>query len=111
MRTELWVVVPAYNEAGFIAGLLTALAAQTDPDFDVWFVDNNSTDGSAGVIRSYASSRGLTRWQVIDEPEKGTGAARSHRSVGAPRSPAHDPRAGPRYVCAESRRPPGRARR
>ena len=74
-RPALAVIVPVYNEAVGITPTLEALAAQSDPDFDVWFVDNNSTDGSAGVIRSYVSSQGQTRWQVIDEPEKGTGAA------------------------------------
>lgn len=74
-RPALAVVVPVYNEAAGIAPTLEALACQTDPDFDVWFVDNGSRDASADIIHSYAASNGLPRWHVIDEPVKGTGAA------------------------------------
>ena len=71
----LWVAVPVYNEAPGIRPTLEALAAQWDEDFGVVFVDNGSTDGSADVIRGFAASRGLRHWHVVDEPEKGTGAA------------------------------------
>lgn len=71
----LAVVVPVYDEAAGIGATLEALAAQHDSDFDVVFVDNGSTDGSGEVIRSFAAARGFTRWRVIVEPQKGTGAA------------------------------------
>lgn len=71
----LAVIVPVYDEAAGIRPTLEALAAQHDGDFDVVFVDNGSQDGSADVIRSFAAEHGLTRWRVIDEPQKGTGAA------------------------------------
>lgn len=71
----LAVVVPVFQEAAGIRPTLEALAGQTDADFDVVFVDNGSTDSSAEVIRSFAASRGLSRWRVVDEPVKGTGAA------------------------------------
>lgn len=71
----LAVVVPVFNEAPGILPTLEALAAQRDDDFDVVFVDNNSSDGSADVIREFASRRGLDRWRVAHETQKGTGAA------------------------------------
>jgi GT2 family glycosyltransferase len=37
--TDLWVIVPAYNEAERIAATLDALAAQTDRDFTLLVVD------------------------------------------------------------------------
>jgi glycosyltransferase involved in cell wall biosynthesis len=73
--TRLAVVVPVYQEAAGITSTLRALAAQRDADFAVWFVDNGSTDGSADVIRGFAQERGLTDWHLVDEPQKGTGAA------------------------------------
>lgn len=73
--SRLAVVVPVFNEAAGIRPTLEALAAQRDADVDVVFVDNGSTDGSADVIRAFAAERGLDRWRVIDEPQKGTGAA------------------------------------
>ena len=68
---RLAVVVPVFNEAAGIGPTLDALAAQQDDDFDVVFVDNGSTDGSADLIGAF----GHPRWRVIDEPQKGTGAA------------------------------------
>ncbi|MFM9878172.1 MAG: glycosyltransferase family 2 protein [Rhodoglobus sp.] len=72
---KLTVVVPVYNEATGITPTLEAIAGQRDDDFDVIFVDNGSTDASADVIRDFAASRSLTRWRVITEAQKGTGAA------------------------------------
>jgi glycosyltransferase involved in cell wall biosynthesis len=69
------VIVPVYDEATGIRPTLEALAGQHDGDFDVVFVDNGSRDGSADVIHSFIAERGLTSWRVIDESQKGTGAA------------------------------------
>lgn len=73
--SALAVVVPVFNEAAGILPTLRALARQHDRDFDVIFVDNRSTDGSAAVIHAFLAEHGLPRWSVIDEAEKGTGAA------------------------------------
>jgi glycosyltransferase involved in cell wall biosynthesis len=75
MTDRLAVVVPVYDEAAGIRPTLEALAAQDDADFDAVFVDNGSRDGSADVIRAFAADRGLARWRIVDEPQKGTGAA------------------------------------
>ena len=52
---RLWVVAPAYNEAVGIGETLDALAGQTDLDFALVVVDNASTDGTADVVREFAS--------------------------------------------------------
>ncbi|CAN5378199.1 glycosyltransferase [soil metagenome] len=75
MTGSLAVVVPVFNEAAGITPTLEALASQDDADFDAVFVDNGSSDGSADAIHSFIAARGLTRWRIIGEPEKGTGAA------------------------------------
>ncbi|WP_309140670.1 glycosyltransferase family A protein [Streptomyces sp. PKU-EA00015] len=69
---RLWVVVPAYNEAPGITATLRALAAQTDRDFSLVVVDNDSTDGTADVVRSCGFPGDL---HVVHETRKGTGAA------------------------------------
>jgi glycosyltransferase involved in cell wall biosynthesis len=69
---DLWVVVPAYNEAAGIAATMAALAAQRDPDFTLVVVDNGSTDGTIDAVR--AAAKGL-RLHVVTEARKGTGAA------------------------------------
>jgi glycosyltransferase involved in cell wall biosynthesis len=63
------------NEAAGITPTLEALAAQRDADFDAFFVDNGSADATPGLVADFAARRGLTRWHVIHEPVKGTGAA------------------------------------
>jgi glycosyltransferase involved in cell wall biosynthesis len=66
--TALWVVVPAYDEAGRIGQTLDALAAQTDTGFTLLVVDNGSTDGTAEIARRAGAT-------VLVEPEKGVGCA------------------------------------
>jgi len=73
--TRLAIAVPVFNESKWIRPTLDALAGQDDKDFDVVFVDNNSSDDSRQVIEDYAREHGFDRWRVIDEPTKGTGAA------------------------------------
>ena len=73
ISARLAVVVPVYNESGWIRPTLAALAAQLDQDFDVVFVDNGSIDDSVAIIEQCAADR--PRWRVIHEPQKGTGAA------------------------------------
>src|SRR5262249_32702112 len=71
----LWVVVPFRNEAAGIRPTLTALAAQRDRNFTLVLVDNGSTDGSAEVVQRALSTSSIPRWHLIDEAQKGTGAA------------------------------------
>ncbi|MFI5496109.1 glycosyltransferase family 2 protein [Actinoplanes sp. NPDC051859] len=70
--TALWVIVPAYEEAARIRQTLDALAAQTDTDFTLLVVDNNSTDGTADIARSFPAPFPV---HVLVEPEKGVGCA------------------------------------
>lgn len=72
--TELWVVVPAYNEAASIGATLAALADQTDRDFALVVVDNTSTDDTAGVVARFAATAPFAV-EVVTEPVRGAGAA------------------------------------
>ncbi len=72
---NLWVVVPFLNEALGIAPTLAALAAQRDRHFTLLLVDNGSTDGGADIVRGKLTAEPALRWFLIDEPQKGTGAA------------------------------------
>lgn len=66
--SELWVVVPAYDEAARIGATLAALRAQTDRDFHLLVVDNGSADQTAEIARRAGA-------EVIAEAEKGVGCA------------------------------------
>jgi glycosyltransferase involved in cell wall biosynthesis len=71
---HLAVIVPAYNEASSISGVLDALAAQTDTTFRLVVVDNASTDGTAGVVRRFAATAPFPV-EIVTEPERGAGTA------------------------------------
>jgi glycosyltransferase involved in cell wall biosynthesis len=73
-RCELWVVIPAYNEAAAIGGVLAALAGQTDTGFCLVIADNGSTDGTADVAREFATSAPFPV-EVIAEAKRGPGPA------------------------------------
>lgn len=70
----LAVVVPMYNEAATITPTLDALRAQTRPADFILFCNNASTDDTADVVDTYIREHALP-WTVIDEHQKGTGAA------------------------------------
>jgi glycosyltransferase involved in cell wall biosynthesis len=74
---NLWVVIPAYNEAEGITATLCALAAQTDREFTAVVVDNDSTDGTADVVRAFSARTkvGAGPVHLVRESQKGTGAA------------------------------------
>ncbi|GAA2250014.1 MULTISPECIES: glycosyltransferase family A protein [Kitasatospora] len=72
--TELWVVVPAYQEEARIAGTLDALARQHDRDFRLLVVDNDSCDRTGEVVREFAS-RAPFPVELLVETEKGVGCA------------------------------------
>jgi glycosyltransferase involved in cell wall biosynthesis len=72
--TQLWVIVPAYNEEARIGGTLAALAAQTDRDFRLVVVDNGSIDRTAALARHFAATAPMPV-EVLTEPEKGVGSA------------------------------------
>jgi len=72
--TELWVVIPAYQEEARIEGALHALAAQQDREFTLLVADNGSTDATVDRVRAFAR-RAPFPVEVLVEPEKGVGSA------------------------------------
>ncbi|MCW2949923.1 MAG: glycosyl transferase [Thermoleophilia bacterium] len=70
-----WIVVPCYNEAKWISGVIDAIAAQKRRDFALVIVNNASTDGTRALAHARIAAHPHLRGVVIDEPEKGTGCA------------------------------------
>ncbi|WP_173922109.1 glycosyltransferase family 2 protein [Agromyces sp. Marseille-P2726] len=58
------VVIPSYNDAGYVAACLDALAVQTRPADEIIVVDNGSTDATADVARAGGAT-------VVTEPLRG----------------------------------------
>lgn len=59
------VVIPAYNEDLYIAGCLEALMSQSVAPDEVIVVDNNSTDNTAAIARSFGVTVLLEKSQGI----------------------------------------------
>ena len=74
---RLSVVIPAYNEAGYLEATLDSLAAQQVPGgVEVIVVDNASTDATAAVAERHGA-------RVLHEPRRGVCAARQSGTLAA----------------------------
>lgn len=69
VKPPVSVVVPAYNEERYIRPCLEALKQQTYTDFELIVVDNNCTDKTAEIARSFGAT-------VIREKKQGMIPAR-----------------------------------
>jgi glycosyltransferase involved in cell wall biosynthesis len=65
------VVLPYYNEAGFIAGTLRSLLAQTRPPDRLILVDNASDDGSEAVCRAVIRESGYAHATFLRDDRPG----------------------------------------
>lgn len=74
---EVSVIVPCYNEARTIGGLLTALLSQTYPteSLEVIVSDGGSTDGTRAVVAEIAASTPQLRLKLVDNPDRSIPAA------------------------------------
>jgi glycosyltransferase involved in cell wall biosynthesis len=79
-RLNLSVVIPARNEARMLGACLRALAGQTDRVDEIIVVDNDSTDETEAVARSWAGVKVLTerRLGITYARNAGMDAATSH---------------------------------
>jgi len=66
---KISVVIPAHNEEHYIGDCLTSLKRQTFTDFEIIVVDNNCTDNTVSIAKSYGV-------RVVKEPIQGTTPAR-----------------------------------
>lgn len=73
-KFEISVIIPAYNEEGYIGPCLQSLVWQeTKYNFEVIVVDNNSIDKTKKVALSFKKKLNI---RVITEKRQGRGAAR-----------------------------------
>lgn len=74
-KDTFWVIVPFYNEEKLIKDTLDSLHTQTDTSFTAVFVNNVSTDNSPAIVNDYIKQHPDFALRMINEPEKGSGAA------------------------------------
>jgi len=67
------VCVPAFNMERYIGEALESIACQTYTNFEVWVIDDGSTDGTADVMRPFLSD---ARFRYKYQDNAGLGAAR-----------------------------------
>ncbi len=75
-RMDVTVVIPAFNEARYLAACLTCLTKQTIPSdrFSVIVVDNGSTDETASIAESFHDR---LRLRVVSRPKVSVSAVRN----------------------------------
>ena len=76
-KYTLAVVVPFWNCEAYIGELLDCLVEQTFTDWKAFFVDDNCTDGSAGIVREYANRDPRVRLVLRDRAPKGAPTCRN----------------------------------
>ncbi|MBN2558776.1 MAG: glycosyltransferase family 2 protein [Clostridia bacterium] len=74
--SEISVIMPVYNGAGYIRTAAESVLAQTFCDFELIVVDDGSTDGTADVVCGMARADGRIRY--LRQDNKGVSAARNH---------------------------------
>lgn len=78
-KPQVTIVVPVYNRADLVSRTLDSIAAQTARPLAVVLVDNNSTDGTRGVLDEWAArTRGADfDVAVVTATRPGASAARN----------------------------------
>lgn len=79
-REEVSIVIPVYNRADIVCRTLDSVAAQTWRPLHMIVVDNNSTDGSAGVVSRWITAHErdeALRVTLLSESKPGASAARN----------------------------------
>lgn len=70
---KISVIIPAYNQAEYVAEAVHSVLNQTCPDFELIVVNDGSTDQTAQVLAAIQDSRMRVVWQ----PNAGLSAARN----------------------------------
>lgn len=68
------VIMPLYNKAPYVRKAVESVIGQTYTDWELWIVDDGSTDGSGEIVKVYTD----TRIHVIHQANSGVGSARNN---------------------------------
>lgn len=72
MVVKVSIVVPAYNAARWISATVQSVLAQTFGGWEMWIVDDGSTDATLDEVRRYLDPR----IRVVSQPHSGQEVAR-----------------------------------
>jgi hypothetical protein len=71
------VIVPLYNKALTVRRSLESIRLQTFAEFEVLIINDGSTDQSAEEVRAYLGEIKDSRFRLIEQTNRGPGAARN----------------------------------
>jgi glycosyltransferase involved in cell wall biosynthesis len=74
-RTQVSIIMPAFNVEPFVGGAIDSVRSQTFEDFELLVVDDGSTDGTAAVVERH--ERADSRVRLIRQPNHGLSTARN----------------------------------
>lgn len=74
-RPLVSIIIPIYNCKKYISKMVESVLSQTEGDFELLLVDNNSNDGTAQLLKMFADKD--ARIQVLKQPKQGVSAARN----------------------------------
>ncbi len=77
MSVDVSIVIPAYNNADFLAQTIDSVLSQTHQDFELIVADHSSSDGTWEVMQKYADDPRVTLLQT----DAGGGALRNWNRV------------------------------
>lgn len=89
-KYSLAVVIPCWNEEKLLHEMLDCLLRQTYRDWVAFCVDDQSTDGTAAVIKDYQAKDARIQYVCRDREPKG---GQTCRNIGLEKA------AGAKYVC------------
>lgn len=70
------VIIPFYNCEKYLDSCIKSLRAQTFGAYEILFIDDGSTDGSADIVRAYSATD--SRVLLISQANAGVSAARNN---------------------------------
>lgn len=73
MTPDVSIIIPAYNAAGTIGGLLASILSETRVALELIVVNDGSTDATSSIVRGYHDSRLI----LLEQPNRGVYAARN----------------------------------
>jgi len=89
-KYTLAIIIPCWNEEKLLPEMLDCLLRQTYPDWTAICVDDQSTDGTAAVIKDYQAKDARIQYVCRDREPKG---GQTCRNIGLEKA------AGAKYVC------------
>ncbi len=72
---EISIIIPVYNVAAYLEACLESVRQQTFADYEVWMIDDGSTDGSSAICDAFAARD--NRFHAVHQPNGGVSSARN----------------------------------